>query len=71
MKYAKKIPEVDPELRESLLAEGWKQTKEPKGLFWAILFSIPFMIINALICYLILLLVNPGTPFYLIILDLV
>jgi len=59
MKYAKKIPEADPELRECLLAEGWKQIKDPKGLFWAILFSIPFMIINALISYLILLLVNP------------
>ena len=60
MKYAKKIPEPDPELREALLAEGWKQMKEPQSLFWAILFSIPFMIINALVCYLILFLVNPS-----------
>jgi len=60
MKYAKKIPEPDPKLRESLLAEGWEKIKEPKSLFWAILFSIPFMIINALICYLILFLVNPS-----------
>ena len=60
MKYAKKIPEPGPELREALLAEGWKQIKEPQSLFWAILFSIPFMIINALICYLILFLVNPS-----------
>jgi len=59
MKYAKKIPEPDPNLRESLLAEGWKQIKEPQSLFWAILLSIPFMIINALICYLILYLANP------------
>jgi len=60
MKYAKKIPQTDPELREELLSEGWKQIKEPKSLFWAILFSVPFMVINALICYLILLLVNPS-----------
>ena len=60
MKYAKKIPEPDPELREALLTEGWKQMKEPQSLFWAILFSIPFMIINALVCYLILFLVNPS-----------
>ena len=60
MKYAKKIPEPDPELREALLTEGWKQMKEPQSLFWAILFSIPFMIINALICYLILFIANPS-----------
>ena len=59
MKYAKKIPQADPELREALLAEGWKKLKEPQSLFWAILFSIPFMVINALICYFVLLLVNP------------
>ena len=60
MKYARKIPQAAPELREALLAEGWKQMKEPQSLFWAILFSIPFMIINALICYLILFIANPS-----------
>ncbi len=60
MKYAKKIPQADPELREVLLAEGWKKIKEPSGLFFAFLLSIPFMIINASICYLILFLVNPS-----------
>jgi len=59
MKYAKKIPEPDPKLRENLLAEGWKKIKEPNNLFFAFIFAIPFMIINASICYLILLLVNP------------
>jgi len=59
MKYAKKIPEPDPELREALLAEGWKKIREPHNLFFAFIFAIPFMIINASICYLILLLVNP------------
>ncbi len=59
MKYARKIPQPDPELRKTLLADGWKQIKEPQSLFWAFLFSIPLMIINASICYLLLLLVNP------------
>jgi hypothetical protein len=59
MKYARKIPEPDPGLREALLAEGWGEIKEPDNLFFAFLSAIPFMIINALICYLTLLLVNP------------
>ena len=63
MKYAKKIPEPDPKLRETLLAEGWKKIKEPQNLFWAILLSIPFMFINASICYLILLVVNPSSAY--------
>ena len=60
MKYAKKIPEPDPQLRETLLSEGWRKIKEPQSLFLAILLSIPFMIINASLCYLILLAVNPS-----------
>ncbi len=60
MKYAKKIPPADPELRGSLLDEGWEKIKEAPNLFFAFLLSIPFMIINASICYLILFLVNPS-----------
>ena len=60
MEYARKIPQADPELREVLLAEGWKKIKEPSGLFLAFLLSIPFMIINVSICYLTLYLVNPS-----------
>ncbi len=60
MKYARKIPEPALELREALLAEGWEKTKEPHNLFFAFIFAIPFMIINASVCYLILLLVNPS-----------
>ncbi len=60
MKYISKIPQADPELREALLAEGWKKIKEPSGLFFAFLLSIPFMMINASICYLTLFLVNPS-----------
>ena len=59
MKYAKKIPQADPELREALLAEGWKQIKEAPNLITAILLSVPFMLINALICYLLLFLAGP------------
>ena len=60
MKYARKIPQTDPDLRETLLAEGWKKIKEAPNLFFAFLLSIPFIIINALICYLLLYLVNPS-----------
>jgi hypothetical protein len=59
MKYTKKIPEPDPKLREALLAEGWEKIREPYNLFYAFIFAIPFMIINASICSLLLLLVNP------------
>jgi hypothetical protein len=50
MKYTKKIPEPDPKLREALLAEGWEKIREPYNLFYAFIFAIPFMIINASIC---------------------
>jgi len=60
LKYAKKIPPADPELRGSLLDEGWEKIKEAPNLFFAFLLSIPFMIINASISYLILFLVNPS-----------
>jgi hypothetical protein len=60
MRYISKIPQADPELREALLADGWKKIKEPSGLFFAFLLSIPFIIINASICYLALFLVNPS-----------
>lgn len=63
MKYARKIPDADPELREALLAAGWKKIKEPPNLILAILLSIPFMIINAVICYLILLIVDPASAY--------
>jgi len=59
MKYISKIPQADPELREALLTIGWEKIKEPSGLFSAFLLSIPFMIINASICYIVLFIVNP------------
>jgi hypothetical protein len=60
MKYINKIPQADPELREALLAEGWKKIREPSSLFIAFLLSIPFMIINALVCWLIIFITNPS-----------
>jgi hypothetical protein len=49
MRYAKKIPPADKELRERLLAEGWKRLKEPSNLVAAILLSAPFMVVNGII----------------------
>jgi hypothetical protein len=49
MKYAKHIPKTDLKLRDGLLNNGWKQIKEPSNLFFAFLFSIPFMLINGLV----------------------
>ena len=59
MKYARKIPQTDPELREALLTEGWGKIREAPYLFLAFLLSIPFMITNASICYLVLFLIDP------------
>jgi hypothetical protein len=46
MKYIKKIPPADTELKNKLLSEGWTKLKEPSNLGTVILFSIPFMFIN-------------------------
>src|SRR5665648_419843 len=49
MKYIKKIPLVDKALGNELISDGWKKLKEPSNLFISILFSVPFMFINAVI----------------------
>ncbi|MDW7739058.1 MAG: DUF3267 domain-containing protein [Bacillota bacterium] len=54
MRYIKKIPQTDQKLSETLLADGWRKIKEAPNLYLSILFSIPFMILNALISYLII-----------------
>ena len=54
MKYVKKIPKTDLELRDALLLKGWQPIKEASNLIIAILLSIPFMVINALITYFVL-----------------
>lgn len=62
MKFIRNIPQPDSELRKVLLTNEWKKIKEPSNLFFAFLFSIPFMIINSSICYLILFLIKPSYP---------
>jgi hypothetical protein len=47
MKYVREMPPADPELRGSLLEQGWEKIKEAPNLFFAFLLSIPFIIINA------------------------
>ncbi|MDS1004483.1 DUF3267 domain-containing protein [Clostridium sporogenes] len=49
MRYTKKMPCTDKELSKKLISQGWTKLKEPNNLAIAILMSIPFMIINALI----------------------
>ncbi|WP_352399821.1 DUF3267 domain-containing protein [Anaerotignum sp.] len=41
MKYIKKLPKTDIQLKQSLLESGWKQIKEPKTLGMSILLSLP------------------------------
>ncbi|WP_097028382.1 DUF3267 domain-containing protein [Clostridium peptidivorans] len=49
MRYAKKIPSTDKELRDKLLSNGWRKLKEPSNLRTATLLSVPFMFINGII----------------------
>lgn len=49
MKYIKKIPPPDKELRNELIAKGWTKLKEPSNLAIATLLSVPFMFINGAI----------------------
>lgn len=47
MKYMKKLPETDRERSAKLCSEGWKRLKEPSGMFSALLWSLPFLLLNA------------------------
>lgn len=49
MRYVKKIPSTDKELRDKLLSNGWTKLKEPSNLGIATLLSIPFMFVNGII----------------------
>ena len=51
MRYARKIPKLDVELRDRLLKDGYKKLKEAPNLLIAFLLSIPFMILNGMIVY--------------------
>ncbi len=55
MKYVKKIPSTDKDLRDSLLNQGWNKIKEPSNLPLAILMSVPFMFLCGAVSYLIVL----------------
>ena len=56
MLYRRKIPPADTNLSDMLLSSGWRKIKEPNSLFLAVVFSIPFMILNGLLT---ILLVSP------------
>lgn len=45
MKYVRKMPKTDLELRKQLQTDGWIKIKEPKNLLLAILFSFPFAVL--------------------------
>ena len=49
MNYAKKLPLTDNAIGKKLSDEGWTKLKEPSSLGTMFLFSLPFMVINALI----------------------
>lgn len=51
MKYVKRLPPTDKELSSTLLAQGWMKLKEPDSFLTALFLSVPFMIINAVICW--------------------
>ena len=49
MKIINKLPESNQHLHLDLIKNGWVPMKEPKNLLTAILLSIPFMIVGAII----------------------
>ncbi|MPN36531.1 hypothetical protein SDC9_184040 [bioreactor metagenome] len=59
MRYAKSIPTVDLELKNRLTAEGWIQLKEPSSPASAFLFSIPFLLLNAVISLILIYMLHP------------
>lgn len=54
MKIENGYPKFNEEFHEKLLKDGWRELKEPKSFKSYVVFSIPFMIINVLICQLII-----------------
>ncbi len=51
MKYVKKIPPTDQNLKESLMADGWEKIKEPSSFLAAVVLSLPFMILAGMVGY--------------------
>lgn len=65
MNYAKNLPLTDNAISNKLSDEGWTKLKEPSSLSTMFLFSLPFMVINALIAGgLIYLLYQPMRAFF-------
>jgi len=65
MNYAKNLPLTDIAISKKLSDEGWTKLKEPSSLSAMFLFSLPFMVINALITGgLIYLLYQPMREFF-------
>lgn len=60
MKYAKRIPPADKDIKYSLLDGGWVQIKEASNLLSAILFSVPFMLLNVALSLVIIYLLDPN-----------
>lgn len=58
MRLARRIPSTDACLRETLVDEGWKKIREPSNLFMAFLFSLPFVVLNILISFAVIALVE-------------
>ncbi|MDP4178078.1 MAG: DUF3267 domain-containing protein [Bacillota bacterium] len=59
MKFIKKIPSTDKELKNKLLSNGWNKLKEPSNLGIATLLSVPFMFINGIISMVIIFYLYP------------
>ncbi|ETI70881.1 hypothetical protein BAVI_00740 [Neobacillus vireti LMG 21834] len=49
IKIRNKLPEFNEQTHRELLNSAWIPLKEPKTLTSAVVFSIPFMVINVLI----------------------
>lgn len=51
IKFSNKIPKFNEQIHTVLMNDGWKPLKEPKSLSNAMLLSMPFMVINALLSF--------------------
>ncbi|MFD2638654.1 DUF3267 domain-containing protein [Piscibacillus salipiscarius] len=54
MKIKFGLPKEDPTFDEELIGDKWTPLKEPKSIGLASLLSIPFMLINLIICWVVI-----------------
>jgi len=54
MKFFKKIPPTDKELSIFLVSDGWRLIIEPSNFALAILCSIPLMVVNGVLAYILI-----------------